>query len=308
MGRCGTMSVMEDVKRGMPRPLDAHGIEALVTAINREHATSFVADGAFRGGEGPGAYRLRDERGVAVLKVVDDNALARLPAVAEATDELRHRGYPAARYLRFGSHDGTGWVLQEFLSGEPIFDAYRPAHINRVLELNAMQSDFPVALPDDWPGLVSSAVVDGGDGFCLHETMREYSSEASDLLDELVDLTRSNVAGVQPRRDLVHLDFTGANVLAVEDDITGVIDFEAARLGDRGFDLVAFQYYLFENEAWRRPMWDAALEISGPSGLKVYFAHMILRQSEWSMRFHDAKTVRDVLDRSRRVLDELDTL
>ncbi len=302
------MSAMENVKRGMARPLDDRGVEALVAAINHEHGTSFVADGAFRGGEGPGAYRLRDERGVSVLKVVDDNVLARLPAVAEATEELRHRGYPAVRYLFSGSNMGTGWVVQEFLSGEPIFGAYRAAHIDQVLELNAMQADLPVGLPDHWPGVVSSAVIHGADGFCLHETLRGYSSEASDLLDELIDLTRSNVSGVRRGRDLVHLDFTGSNVLAVGDDITGVIDFEAARLGDRGFDLVAFQYYLIENEAWRRRLWDAALEISGSSGSKVYFAHMILRQAEWSMRFHDAKTVRDVLDRSRRILDELDTL
>jgi len=294
------------VKKGLPRPLDDTATETLVERINSEHRLDLKLAGAFHGGEGPGAYRLEGPEGPVVLKVLDGEMAERLPQVSRAVDELRERGYLAPHYLHIGSINGVTYALQEFVPGQPIFDVYRPAHIPRLLELNDMQSKFTVELPNQWPDLIVTAVLHGAEGFFLHETMREHSDEASRLLDELIELTSRNVDGIDERRDLVHLDFTGANVLAIDDEITGVIDLEAVRVGDRAFDLVSFQYYLFENEALRSPLFTKALELSGPAAVKVYFAHMIFRQTQWSMRFHDAKTVRDVLDRSRFVLDTLD--
>jgi hypothetical protein len=288
-----------DDKRGMPRELDDH----LVVELLASSGTGFTLSGAFRDGEGPGAYRIVDPSGgTAALKIIDPAIGERIPAVARAIDELRRRGYPAPRYL----HTGANYVIQEFVAGASIFDAPSPAHIARVLELNGLQKDIGVDLPDAWPVMIVSAVLEGGDGFCLHDTMRAHSDETAKLLDELIELASRNAASVPARADLVHFDFHGANVLAVGREITGVIDLEAVRLGDRAFDLVTFMYYI--DRELQPPLWERALELSGPGAIKVYFSHMILRQTEWSVRFHDETTVRDVVDRSRAVLKELANL
>ena len=103
----------------------------------------------------------------------------------------------------------------------------------------------------------------------------------------------------------MHLDFSAANILAADGEITGVIDWEAAVRGDRAFDLVTLQFYAFDDPSVRQPLWDRALELSGPAAVKLYFAHMILRQTEWSIRFHSSATVEFFFRRARTILDAL---
>ena len=87
--------------------------------------------------------------------------------------------------------------------------------------------------------------------------------------------------------DFVHYDFTLANLLSDGTAITGVIDVNPPVLaGDRAFDLATLLFYLYDQDDIRDPLRARLLELAGPQAARAYLAHMVLRQVDWSLRFH----------------------
>jgi aminoglycoside phosphotransferase (APT) family kinase protein len=78
------------------------------------------------------------------------------------------------------------------------------------------------------------------------------------------------------------MDFTADNVLGVNGEITGVIDWGGARSGDRAFDLATWSYYSPSDAALRATV----VGRIGERGMSVYLAHMAIRQADWSIRHH----------------------
>jgi len=310
------MSVTDDPppKSGMARAHRREQISSLLREIAGRGEGPFALLKEFEGGDGPGAYELASEIGPAVLKAYPAKAWDRLPSVVRTLDTLVARGYPAPRALAAGRWEHGCYLIQERLPGEALGGGAPPQHslmtehVRALIDLNDAQADWPVPLGDDWPGAILRPVLEGGDGFCVLETMREHSSETAELLMTLQDMASKSAASVESRTDLVHLDFSAANILASDGRITGVIDWEGAVRGDRAFDLVTLQFYAFDDSAIRQPLWDKALAISGPEAMKLYFAHMILRQTEWSIRFHSSDTVEYFVRRAATILDALGRL
>src|SRR5207247_8649990 len=63
---------------------------------------------------------------------------------------------------------------------------------------------------------------------------------ASELLERCQSAVRVEL---EDPGDLVHWDYTTANILAVDEEITGVVDWDGVCNGDRLFDLVTLFYY-----------------------------------------------------------------
>jgi aminoglycoside phosphotransferase (APT) family kinase protein len=296
------------MKRGMPSLLSDSDVTELVAELNEIHRTSFTVVRRFRGGEGPGAYELATPDRTAVLKVFPGDRVERLERTAALTVDLTDRGYPAPRIEAIGRRGEITYAVQERLPGDPLGARLNASHLDEIFRLNDLQSIPSPALMSEWPGTVADVVLHGGDGFGLIETMRAYSAETDELITLLQQIVRSNAHAIDACDDITHLDFTSSNILGDEHEITGVIDWEGACAGDRAFDLVALQFYVFEDETVRAPLWSRALELSGVAGLKVYFSHIIHRQVEWSVRFHTAETVESYLGRARSVIDALAAL
>jgi Ser/Thr protein kinase RdoA (MazF antagonist) len=105
-------------------------------------------------------------------------------------------------------------------------------------------------------------------------------------------------ADLRDTGDLVHWDYTTSNVLVADGRVTGIVDWDGALNGDRIFDVATLFYYT------RTPLLrDYALEQRDERVFAAYLAHMILRQTGWSIRYHepDAGTqlVRDGLELSK---------
>ena len=294
---------MTEPKRGQPRPLDDAGVRTLLESVRTRHGVAYEPDGVFSGGEGPGAWSLRSADGPAVLKV---GVYGDPSAVDRGLQVLRSRGYPMPRYLAWGTFDDHAYLIQERLPGNPMDVSQAAANLDEIVRLNDLQANACAdGLPANWPDAIAGPVLHGGDGFCLLETMREHSSATSDLLDEVQAIVRGDSGAIEPRADVVHFDFTFANILVHEGRISGVIDLEGCGCGDRAFDLVCFVFYAWTDAAVRDRLWTRALELSGPAAVRVYVAHMILRQVEWSVRFHEPGVVRFFMRRARDVLAAL---
>jgi hypothetical protein len=277
-------------KTGNPRPLTDVQVHDVLDVVHERHGVRFELEGAFGGGDGPGAWALGSGGGPAVLKF--------LPG--------RERGYPAPRLLCFGTVPAGTYVVQERLPGTPIGAGFTSAQLDDILRLHELHADVGVPLPGEpWPLPVTRPLFEGADGFCVIESMRAYSPETDGFLTELQELARTHEAECVDHGDLVHHDFQYANILGDGERVTGVIDWEAAMTGDRSFDLATFAFYIFDDGDLRRRLLARARDIAGDGALVVYLAHLMFRQTEWCTRFYGDDLVRFYLAHSRTILGEL---
>jgi aminoglycoside phosphotransferase (APT) family kinase protein len=211
---------------------------------------------------------------------------ARAAAVTEA---LRSAGYPAPRYVRVE----PDWSLQEELPGEPP-PPWRPLPERvaaRLIELSELQGATP--LPPScklqlgsWRRVIAGSILSGARSYMSLATLRRHSDRSRELLDRCQAAARRFGESLRDGEEVVHWDFTPANVLVTGGEVTGVIDWEGVRAGDRLFDLVTLAFH-----APGTLLLDAYLETRlEPGARSVYLAHLCIRQAEWSLRRQDAET------------------
>jgi Phosphotransferase enzyme family len=203
-----------------------------------------------------------------------------------------------------------GAVL-EVAGGAPLDPATFGALVPQLLELIERQRDAGDLADPPWPGWLLATIDHGGEGYCLHDTMRR-ATDAAALLDRLQGVAARQRDAAPPRTtDVVHFDMSPANVLHVDGRLTGVVDwtvpFTGAAQGDRGFDVATLLFYGYDIDATRDDLWARALDISGLAWTAIHLAHLVLRQVEWSMR-HRPGSVEEqrFVGIAHAVLDELD--
>jgi hypothetical protein len=283
--------------------------------INEQHGANFVAGRRYPTGE-QGAFAISTVEGEAVRRfVLKWEQGTELPdglwRAAEITARLREVGYPAPRYRLVGVAPGLGAVysVQEELPGAPMGGQLDRALLDRLLELNALQEGRGTTRSGDWPKPIADTVLYGGDGFCLLDPLRSYSSATAALLGELQRLAAAGGEERTRQDDVVHFDFQGANILAANGEVSGVVDWEGCLAGDRSFDLVTLYFYAAaggaaEAEQVER-LWRFVGARIGPRLLGVYLAHLVLRQVDWSIRFHDRAAVERWMGWADEVLHRL---
>jgi len=197
----------------------------------------------------------------------------------DAAEQLAAVGYPAPRYVL----TRPGLCVQEELPGQPIggWEALDDGLARQLVELNEQLSDRRVSDSPPWPRR-------------LLDEMRSYNGwvDPTDLERhseggrELLRRCRAAVqrAELRDTGDLVHWDYTTSNVLVVGDRVTGVVDWDGALNGDRIFDIATLFYYTRTHV-----LREYALERRDTQVFAAYLAHMILRQTAWSIRHHEPR-------------------
>jgi hypothetical protein len=278
--------------------------ETALGLLTEREGIAFELVGRYGRGESRSAYRVADQRGrYFALKVAGSDRIRRAVAT---TERLRGARYPAPAYLRAGAVSDANWyaLIEELPGAHPASLANGLAE--QALALIEGQAGLAF-LPVEGPRIVDTLLF-GADGYALHETMRTHSMATSSLLDEIVAIGRRYFDLDFPSADIVHGDFSHANVLVLDGKISGVVDWEGADSGDRAFDIATLLFYELEDETAQQTLWDALLKLTGPHRTNVYLAHMMLRQVEWSARNHAPSAVERFLSRSERLLSELKAL
>lgn len=254
-----------------------------------------------------GAHRVDDGAGQGFcLKIA---AEWRLQRGATTSGALRRLGYPAPEYLIVDALAGDrGYALQCELPGSPPADGdVSFALTDELLALNELQAGQALLVNREPP--VVQTLLSGGNGFALHEPLLQHSAETSALLDAIVSIGKKFADLDYPTHDVVHYDFHLRNMLVDEGHITGVVDWEGTASGDRAFDIATFLFYAGGcSAAVQDRLWQTLLELTGWQRTSVYLAHMMLRQVDWSIRFHDAATLRSYVQRSFALLSKLHRL
>jgi hypothetical protein len=158
-----------------------------------------------------------------------------------------------------------------------------------------------------WPHWLLTTIDVGGEGYCLHDTMRRRADTAM-LLDRLTQVAARHRAGPVRTNDVVHFDLNPANVLHVSGRLSAIVDWNipapGTAQGDRGFDLATLLFYGYGIESVRDRLWPACLAISG-RWTAVYLSHLVLRQVEWTARHRPGSTDDDrFVALGSRVLDD----
>jgi aminoglycoside phosphotransferase (APT) family kinase protein len=270
----------------------------LLAAVARlAGADRVVVSGESLGGESGSAFAVAAGGDDLVVKLVPGGvrAMASQRRLVRLVGGLRERGYPAPEYLGAGEVGGTVFTVQRRLPGQvlhsgpglppeaELFAAVLPALLAAIeLQAGAGDLDRP-----PWPSWLTDTIEAGGDGYCLHGTMRQEPRTAA-LLRRLQALARRNLTDQPRTRDVVHFDLNPANILHADGQLTGVVDwnipFDGAGQGDRGFDIATLLFYSYDITLTRNLLWDRALELSGLAWTTVYLCHLSLRQVEWSRR------------------------
>lgn len=277
----------------------------LLQSINEQRGTEFKLLERYAVGE-QGAYAIVDQGGQHyVLKWgTDDGHLDRLQKVSAVTQALRNIGYPAPRYYVLGTVQGYSYTIQEALPGVPMKALTAPL-LPRLLELNRLQAGFATSEHSRWPAPVVDDVLLGGDGYCLLDPLRTYSSTTVELLHVLQAAVLVHKDEHFKTNDVVHFDFNPANILVENGRVSAVIDWEGTCPGDCTFDLATLLFYAYNTLDVREQLLLAIRNRVSPGVLSVYMAHMILRQVDWSIRYHDQATVRYYLRIAEHVVRDI---
>jgi Ser/Thr protein kinase RdoA (MazF antagonist) len=264
--------------------------------VLREHAgLDVVAVRAASGGESRHAFWVTDRAGaVSVLKIMPDappGTAGQLRALDAVLARLGDRGYPAPRLAVIGEVPGLVFWVQSRLPGRVLDDNGRMVArlLPDLLRLNDAQAGLGTG-PRGWRSLITRTLTAGGDGYCLHSTL-SASPDARDLLPVLRRIGDRCGPAIPDGEDFVHYDFTPANLLCDGTAITGVIDINPPVLaGDRAFDLATLLFYYYDHDEIRGLLRARLLDLAGPPTASAYLAHMVLRQVDWSLRYHPAAT------------------
>jgi Ser/Thr protein kinase RdoA (MazF antagonist) len=248
------------------------------------------------GGESRTAFWATDRDGaVTVLKIMPGataEAAGHLRALDAVLARLRDRGYPAPRLGAVGYVPGLVFWFQQRLTGAVLEPdrAVLARLLPGLLRLNDAQAGLGAG-QDRWPSLLAQTLMTGGDGYCLHSTL-QARPDTRDLLRLLRGIGDRCCPAVPAGRDFVHYDFSPANLLTDGTSITGVIDINPPVLaGDRAFDLATLLFYWYDHDDIRRLLRTRLFELAGSRAACAYLAHMVLRQVDWSLRYHPAAAV-----------------
>jgi Phosphotransferase enzyme family len=282
--------------------MDAAKLAALVDYINRVHATEYRFVERAASGES-GAYLVADPSGRGFILKFGRGEEYKPLLASHITQILRVLGYPAPDYICTGSHDDDLYAIQELLMpGTLLRDSpLTPVILNQLIALNRLQRGRAESGNDRWSADLRRSLIAGFDEYCRIDAMQQHSAGMAEMLKFLQRIVLQHQSDFCPTGDIVHWDFHSGNVLVENDRVTGVVDWDGLRFGDASFDLATLLFYLYPLTEVRKPILDEALTHSSAGAMKIYLAHMIVRQLDWSIRNHPP----DVLEHFTKIADAL---
>ncbi len=228
-----------------------------------------------------GAYLVRrgDERAILKLQHLE-LGFDRIRRSAELAMAVRDAGQLAPKYLDVGQAPDAIYTLQEWVDGEV------PARLNlrtaqRMVELLECHRDV--------------ATGDGPAGFTpwwdRHAVLKAAGGSIAALGEEIVNAMERFGEVPTSMTDVEHDDYHHKNVMVRGDDVVAIIDWDAARPGDRWRDAFLLMWWSqaahndFDDDVapWLRRQVEDALT---HDQLAKYASHNAMRQLEFFQRVY----------------------
>jgi len=229
----------------------------------------------------------------------DDGPLDRALDLAEI---MRGRGVAVPALIERGRSAGYGYLVYEFLDGE-WSDELGPEAVTDMMAVVRAARDAAPAPNDAWVVELQAMLATGDGSFDVAPDRLRTSIAADDVLAEARQrLAACETAGLRTC-DIVHGDFAPENLLIRGGRVVGVVDWERARVGDAGLDLVGA---IFDIEIGqkaplplREALWCMARDQLPDDALAAYVGVYAVRYLSWSV---GTDMEEEVLDLARRML------
>jgi fructosamine-3-kinase len=285
----------------MERRLD---IEQLVMRINARHGTQFRLQGRYAAGENEGAFALADTCDARyVLKWNQRPAwLQSIDRARRITDHLRAGQVPVPAYTLADTFEGIAYWIQTGLPGAPPAQL-SPAQLQQLLMYVDMQAGQSITPEQNWSAYVLDVVFRGESGW--RDSLLNYGPATRAVLERLTQLLADRRGLVLRADDIVHGDLVIANVLVSSEQISGIIDWDAAGCGDRSLDCSKLLFDRYDQPAQRDLLGAHIRALSGQAGLALYLSYNILAQLDWSIHHHTPAAVEAGVVKAHHILDYL---
>lgn len=200
---------------------------AVAERLTETTRQQWIVEGRCPGGE-VGAYFVSSGNDCYVMKWSErSGALTDLAVTVEWLRQLHRSGFPMPRYEQPIAIDGAVVVVQERIDHGRAEDRVSVNLVEQLL--TACRLRVGVTEPSkDWTQFIRSTLLEGADGWCLHQTLAEYSPETRKILSWATSIGQE--VDSLPCGDLVHVDFHHRNVLQAGGELVAVIDWEGPKL------------------------------------------------------------------------------
>lgn len=229
--------------------------------------------------------------------------LKRFRNAEHVTNQLRSLGYPVPEHLGSGLCPAGAWQLIEWIPGESLQrpDIFMLEELFALVSIQRLSRNrSPV-----WTDEMVDSVLNGKNGYCQIASLDQYCQRSRRLLSTIQQWAAAAKNFMSRSDDLVHFDFHPGNILFERDKVRAVIDWDGTRWGDAAFDLVTLLFYCYDEPQLATRILAEIQEQIPKELLRLYMAHIILRQVDWSIRHHDASTIVSYLTRSELIIRDL---
>jgi hypothetical protein len=267
---------------------------------------TFQMVGRLPGGES-GAHEVREPDGsrwVAKWDLNPGSQVGRRAALGLAARLRSQAGWPVPHQWSVESETCL-FVLQEFLPGQPV----RIFSREMVAQLFALHGRrIGLAQPGDastWPYSLIETLLQGGEDYCLHSSLRGYDVRTAKLLDRIIEIGREVRVSDLPGTDIVHWDLHAGNLLQVDGRLTGIVDNDFVEVGDAAFDLATLATSACDTDCEpgvREQLFELAVHPLNEARRSAYFGHLLLRVLDWAIRYDRRDEVELWLAQSARLL------
>jgi aminoglycoside phosphotransferase (APT) family kinase protein len=282
------------------------GAPEAVRLLSRTTGEAYHLVGRLAGGES-GAHEICGPEGERLVVKWETDAVsqeARREAVA-LTERLRQvAGWPVPRQ-RVVPAGSCLFVLQELLPGAPV-ETFTRDLADALLELHERRIGLePPGDGSTWPEQLIRTLTVGGDGYCVHESLRSHDARTASLLQRIVSIGQSTETRDLGGGDVVHWDLHLGNVLQRDGQLSAIVDNDFVKVGDAAFDLVTLWISSLTvrcEPGVRDRLFERAVEPLGEARRRAYLAHLLLRCIDWPIRRGRPAEVEFWLGQANRLL------
>jgi hypothetical protein len=202
--------------------------------------------------------------------------------------------------------EGCLFVLQDFMPGAPI-EILGHGVVDRLFELHARRIGLArLSDPSRWPQRLIETLTVGGDGYCVHETLRRHDERTASLVTAIEGFGRAVDPHELGAGDVVHWDLHPGNLLHHHGTLSAVVDTDFAQVGDAAFDLVSLALASLAlpcDPGVRSRLFAAAFDDLSDVRRQAYLGHLFIRFLDWPIRRGRDDEVEFWLAHAREMLD-----
>jgi aminoglycoside phosphotransferase (APT) family kinase protein len=262
---------------------------------------------ALPGGEQGGAHLVAAgaDRTLVLKLQADRHKAERLLRAVPVVDHAVRHGWPAAAWVQAGRlHDGTAFVLQEYVPGRPItaIDAHT---MTAIVEANARQSGLATAEATDDSRQLQSVVRDHP----WRALVRGHSPAGAALVRHGDDAIRRAGPVRLPVTDLVHGDYSTSNMILTGEGAVRFVDCETVGRGTRVRDLADLyrQCFMYPGTpaAARQILRDHATAIAGPAVFATCAVAVSYNNLAWWVENRSPAEFDEACRRVHRLFDDV---